>query len=319
MALPLLPALTVENLTVRFPVGRDWLGRPKAHAHALNGIDLSIPRGHTLGIVGESGCGKSTLAGVLTGLVTPQDGQVAIDGAPLPFGKPVERMQIVFQDPNSSLDFRLPVWRVITEPLFLREAKPKAELRAIAANLAGLVGLRPEHIDRYPHEFSGGQRQRIAIARALAPDPDILILDEPTSALDVSVQAQVLNLLVTLQQQRKLTYLFISHNVSVIRHIADFVAVMYLGQVVEYGPAQSVLEHPVHPYTRLLLDSVPVLGQPPGNDALDLSELPSNRTLPGGCFYQKRCPKAGPGCDRPQALLPLAVPGDGRQIRCGRA
>lgn len=307
--------LAVENLEVRFPVRRDWLGRPKSFAHALNGITLSATRGQTLGIVGESGCGKSTLAQVLTGLVPPDSGSVHVVAGRRGIGRPV---QIVFQDPNSSLDPRMRVWRVITEPVFLRRKLQRAELHALAERLAVQVGLRAEHVDRYAHEFSGGQRQRIAIARALSSDPEVIILDEPTSALDVSVQAQILNLLLELQQRQDLTYVFISHNVAVIRHIADRVAVMYLGQILEIGAAADVMSSPRHPYTQLLLESVPRVnaGEAPAVPA-DTSELPSNRNLPGGCFFRERCPRSAAGCEKPQRLGGLTdLPN--HEVRCHR-
>jgi peptide/nickel transport system ATP-binding protein len=189
-------------------------------------------------------------------------------------------------------------------------------LRALAERLAVQVGIRPEYLDRYPHQFSGGQRQRIAIARALSSDPDVIILDEPTSALDISVQAQILNLLAQLQRDRGLTFVLISHNVSVVRHLADRVAVMYLGQIVELGAAAEVLEQPSHPYTRLLLEAVPRLDQPlTGNATAQRTELPGNRVLPTGCFFRDRCPQAGAGCERPQALLPGTL----AEVRCHRA
>ncbi|AOU96756.1 peptide ABC transporter ATP-binding protein [Acidihalobacter yilgarnensis] len=306
--------LTVTGLQIRYPVKRDWLGRPRAYAHALNGIDLSVARGETLGIVGESGCGKSTLAQALIGLVTPSSGHVRVAGMSSTGG--LQPVQIVFQDPNASLDPRMRVWRIITEPVFLRSRHSRAELRRMAAALAEQVGLRAEHIDRYAHEFSGGQRQRIAIARALASEPEIIVLDEPTSALDVSVQAQILNLLLSLQQRQNLTYVLISHDVSVIRHMADRVAVMYLGQIVEIGPARSVLGEPRHPYTRLLCESVPRVdsGSAPDLPA-ETTELPSNRTLPSGCFFRERCPSAAAGCERPQALATLAYD-TAHAVRC---
>jgi peptide/nickel transport system ATP-binding protein len=308
--------LSVHDLTVRFPVSRDWLGRPTGHAHALNGIDLTLKRGETLGIVGESGCGKSTLAQVLTGLLKPNGGTVR-------FGEPrraqTTPLQIVFQDPNSSLDPRMRVWRIITEPVFLHRRIAAKDLKALAQSLAAQVGLRPEHVDRYPHEFSGGQRQRIAIARALAADPSIVVLDEPTSALDISVQAQILNLLVDLQRRHRLTYLFISHDVSVIRHVADRVAVMYLGQIVELGTAADVLDRPRHPYTRLLLEAVPRIGHPVDDEeAADARELPSNRHLPTGCFFRERCPFVAAGCDQPQVLAPPADDA-AHSVRCHRS
>jgi len=224
---------------------------------------------------------------------------------------------MVFQDPLSSLDPRLPVWRIITEPVWVQKRSSERERRQLAEDLALQVGIRPEYLDRLPHAFSGGQRQRIAIARALSSDPDIIVLDEPTSALDISVQAQILNLLVTLQQQRNLTYVLISHNVSVVRHMSDRVAVMYLGQIVELGSAAQVLGEPRHPYTRLLLDSVPRTGEPLDETlALRKTELPGNRHLPEGCFFRDRCPMAAQGCERPQPLQPSR---EGRHVRCWRS
>jgi len=291
-------AIDLQDVHLRFPFGTDWRGNARGHIHALNGIDLAIKRGETIGIVGESGCGKSTLAQILLGLLLPTDGQITreIDEA--------TGMQIVFQDPQASLNARMRVWRVITEPVFAREKRPTADLRALAADLAAKVGLRPEVLDRYPHEFSGGQRQRIAIARALSSDPDVIVLDEPTSALDISVQAQILNLLEELRRERGLTYIFISHDISVIRHMCSRIAVMYLGQIVEIGDGDRVLDAPSLPYTRLLLESVPKI-----TDAGDMSaaientELPSNRRLPQGCFFRDRCSTAQSGCEQPQSLV----------------
>ena len=306
------PLLELQGIEVRYPVGRDWLGRGKGQAHALNGIDLRLFPGETLGVLGESGCGKSTLAQVLMGLVEPVSGTLEAAGS----SSGQRNIQIVFQDPQSSLDPRLPVWKLITEPLVVRARRSAAELRAVAERLAIQVGIRPEYLDRHPHQFSGGQRQRIAIARALSSDPDVIILDEPTSALDISVQAQILNLLAQLQRERGLTFVLISHNVSVVRHLADRVAVMYLGQIVELGDAEQLLECPSHPYTRLLLEAVPRLDQPlTGDAAAQRTELPGNRVLPGGCFFRDRCPQAGAGCERPQALLPATRV----EVRCHRA
>ncbi|AUH01480.1 ABC transporter ATP-binding protein [Prodigiosinella confusarubida] len=306
--------MELRNVRVHFPVGYNWLGKPKTFVHALNGLDLDILRGETLGIVGESGCGKSTLAQLLMGLQSPSSGQLVRarqDGSWFGSG-----MQMVFQDPQSSLDSRLPVWRIITEPVYVQKHNSVAERRALAAELAAQVGIRQEYLDRLPHEFSGGQRQRISIARALSSEPDIIVLDEPTSALDISVQAQILNLLVELQQQRNLTFVLISHNVSVIRHMSDRVAVMYLGQIVELGPTQQVLGAPQHPYTRLLLDSVPQAGRSLDDGQTDRKgELPSNRDLPQGCFFRERCPYADERCQKPQDLLPTA---SGIAVRCHR-
>jgi peptide/nickel transport system ATP-binding protein len=307
--------LGLEDVRVHYPMGKDWLGRPKALAHALNGIDLQVRAGETLGVVGESGCGKSTLAQLLMGLIKPTSGKLEWI-----YNNAKERssnVQIVFQDPQSSLDPRLPVWKVITEPLFVQRSAPRRDMRDIAAKVASQVGIRSEYMDRFPHQFSGGQRQRIAIARALSSNPDIIVLDEPTSALDISVQAQILNLLAELQRSRDLTYILISHNVSVVRHMADRVAVMYLGQIVELGSAAEVLERPRHPYTQLLLDAVPRLGVPVDDAQVSApTELPGNRNLPTGCFFRDRCPKATAGCDTPQQLLPAKAAAGGERVRC---
>jgi peptide/nickel transport system ATP-binding protein len=308
----LTPVLSLEDVEVRFPVASDWLGRPNRYAHAVNGVSLEVRPGEILGIVGESGCGKSTLAQLLMGLLEPTRGRVRRPGA----GTGKASVQIVFQDPQSSLDPRLPVWRIMVEPIYVRDGGRLSSLRARAEELAGQVGLRAEQLDRYVHEFSGGQRQRIAIARALSSGPDVIVLDEPTSALDISVQAQILNLLLSLQRTQNLTYVLISHNVSVVRHLCHRVAVMYLGQIVEIGSAQDVLGDPRHPYTRVLLDAVPRLGEPFADGAPAANtELPGNRVLPAGCFFRDRCPLATVGCETPQQLarLPGAAP---RSCRC---
>ncbi|MDY7532690.1 ATP-binding cassette domain-containing protein [Pseudomonas sp. Bout1] len=311
MTVPQDSLLALRDVRVKFPVKTDWLGRPRGYAHALNGIDLQVRRGETLGIVGESGCGKSTLAQLLMGLVKPSDGEV--DWVYESARERHRHVQIVFQDPQSSLDPRLPIWKIITEPLFALGDTPKGEMRTIAARVAAQVGIRAEYLDRYPHQFSGGQRQRIAIARALASNPSILVLDEPTSALDISVQAQILNLLAELQRRLGLTYILISHNVSVVRHMADRVAVMYLGQIVELGCAEQVLEQPKHPYTQLLLEAVPKLGVALDDAYVSApTELPGNRVLPGGCFFLDRCPRRTKGCERPQRL----TGGMSQQVRC---
>ncbi|MEH0885114.1 ABC transporter ATP-binding protein [Enterobacter sp. UNJFSC 003] len=302
--------LELDSVHVNFPARKNWLGRVTEQVHALNGLDLHIHRGETLGIVGESGCGKSTLAQLLMGMLKPSTGACRRPNS-------ASGMQMVFQDPLSSLDPRLPVWRIITEPVWVQKRSSERERRHLAENLAQQVGIRPEYLDRLPHAFSGGQRQRIAIARALSSNPDIIVLDEPTSALDISVQAQILNLLVTLQRERNLTYVLISHNVSVVRHMSDRVAVMYLGQIVELGNAAQVLGEPKHPYTRLLLDSVPRTGEPLDESlALRKTDLPGNRHLPVGCYFRDRCPLATQGCESPQTLQPS---NEGRNVRCWRS
>ena len=301
--------LELDSVHVNFPARKNLLGRVTEQVHALNGMDLRIHRGETLGVVGESGCGKSTLAQLLMGMLKPSTGACQRANA-------AGGMQMVFQDPLSSLDPRLPVWRTITEPVWIQQRRSERERRQLAETLAQQVGIRAEYLDRLPHAFSGGQRQRIAIARALSSDPDIIVLDEPTSALDISVQAQILNLLVALQQQRNLTYVLISHNVSVVRHMSDRVAVMYLGQIVELGPANQVLGQPRHPYTQLLLDSVPRTGEPLDEDlALRKTDLPGNRHLPVGCYFCDRCSLATQGCEQPQQLQPSSA---SRSVRCWR-
>jgi peptide/nickel transport system ATP-binding protein len=305
--------LALNDVRVHFPVGSTWLGRPKGLAHALNGIDLDVRAGETLGVVGESGCGKSTLAQLLMDLIKPTSG--TLDWTYNDANERSSNVQIVFQDPQSSLDPRLPIWKIITEPLFVQRAAAPREMREIASKVAAQVGIRSEYLDRFPHQFSGGQRQRIAIARALSSNPDIIVLDEPTSALDISVQAQILNLLRELQRGRDLTYILISHNVSVVRHMADRVAVMYLGQIVELGSAAEVLDKPRHPYTQLLLEAVPRLGVALDNSQVAApTELPGNRQLPTGCFFRDRCPRATVGCDKPQVLA--AAKGGGGLVRC---
>lgn len=311
--------LSLNDVSMHFPLKRNFLGKPQTYARALNGISLAIKRGETLGIVGESGCGKSTLAQVLMNLLTPSKGTVEW---PSTGNKP--SIQIVFQDPQSSLDPRLPVWKIITEPLHVKGGMSTKNLRQRAEDLAKQVGIRHEYLDRFPHEFSGGQRQRIAIARALAPKPDIIVLDEPTSALDISVQAQILNLLIALQKELGLSYVLISHNVSVVKYMSQRMGVMYLGQLLELGQTAAIMDTPGHPYTQLLLDAVPNLHSTLQLDhRLDAKDLPSNRNLPAGCYFYDRCSKRdNDKCLQPQEFLRI----DGkshekaqRWVRCWRA
>ena len=255
------PLLEIVDATVRYPSRFDMLGRTIGYNTAVDRVSLTINEGETVSLVGESGCGKTSLANTLVGLVPLTSGQIKYRGQDLAALDAATRreIQIVFQDPQSSLDPRWPLWRIVTEPLTVGRSPSRAELRAAAADLCTMVGLDRNSIERLPHEFSGGQRQRIAVARALSVRPRLLLLDEPTSALDVSVQAQILNLLLDLQAEHGLTYLFISHNVSVVRHISDRVAVMYQGKIVESGPAEQVLTRPAHAYTRTLMEAVPSL------------------------------------------------------------
>jgi peptide/nickel transport system ATP-binding protein len=256
------PSLEIRRLTVRFPTKRNAFGRPTAFHEAVRGLDLDVRGGECLGIVGESGSGKTTVANAIVGLVQPASGEILWDGKRLGATRLRDpnlaaQIQLVFQDPQASLDPRMPVWAVITEGLAIRGGFSRKSLRLRAIELARMVGLSADALGRFPHAFSGGQRQRIAIARALALEPRLLVLDEPTSALDVSVQAQVLNLLLDLQLRLGLTYVLVSHDISVIAHLSHRIAVMREGEVVEEGSAATVLSAGSHPYTRALIAAVP--------------------------------------------------------------
>jgi len=292
------PLLELRDVTRHFPI-RDALGRRRGAVQAVDHVSLSVQAGQVLAVVGESGCGKSTLGRLALRLLTPDSGQVLLEGKDLAQCSARQlrmrrrEMQMIFQDPFASLDPRMTVGEAIAEPLVLHTIVPAAQRRQRVAELLSRVGLRPEHAQRWPHEFSGGQRQRIAIARALASEPKLIIGDEPVSALDVSVQAQVVNLLSDLIRDLKLTFVLISHDLGVVRHIADRVAVMYLGQVVEDGPTDQVFAEPRHPYTRALLAAVPGAGR---RASPIEGELPSPANPPMGCRFHTRCPHTEPRC-----------------------
>jgi len=292
--------LSVRELKKHFPTGRrSFLGRSHDVLRAVDGVSFDLERGQCLGLVGESGCGKTTVARTIMGLEKASGGSVTLDGHELtslgrrgwlPYRT---RVQMIFQDPYASLDPRQTVASILTEPLAIHgRGKPKQrKLRAMA--LLDVVGLNPRHINRYPHEFSGGQRQRIGIARALALEPEVLVCDEPVSALDVSIQAQIINLLVELKERFSLAYLFIAHDLAVVRHISDTVAVMYLGRVVEMAPCDTLFEAPQHPYTRALLSAVPLadpLAERQRRRILLEGDVPSPLHPPPGCAFQGRCP-----------------------------
>ena len=290
------PVLVARNLSRHYKVSRGPL-QPAAVVKALNGASLELHAGKTLAVVGESGCGKSTLARVLTMIEPPSGGELEIDGAPvdISLGRPSPELrrsvQIVFQNPYGSLNPRKTVGAMLEEPLVLNTDLRAADRRAAAVEMIRKVGLRPEHIDRFPHMFSGGQRQRIAIARALMLNPRILVLDEPVSALDLSIRAQILNLLSDLQDEFSLAYLFISHDLSVVRRIAGQVMVMYLGRPVEEGPAADIFANPRHPYTRALFSATPVADPERRRDRIRLEgEPPSPLSPPSGCPFHPRCP-----------------------------
>jgi peptide/nickel transport system ATP-binding protein len=310
------PLVEVRDLAKVFDVSAPWLNRvverkPRQYCHAVDGISFSIQRGKTLALVGESGCGKSTVARMLVGLYAPTRGSVHFDGqdaAALGDAEKLRtlrrRMQMIFQDPYASLNPRWKVLDIVSEPL--REhgmASDDATLTSRVAELLQSVGLAAGDVTKFPHQFSGGQRQRISIARALATGPEFLVCDEPTSALDVSVQAQVLNIMKDLQRSRGLTYLFISHNLAVVRHVSDQVGVMYLGRIVELADKFDLFARPRHPYTRMLLDAIPDIHMSGRSRTPVQGEVPNPLNPPTGCSFHPRCPHANARCSSERPAL----------------
>ncbi len=311
------PLVEVEGLRLHFPVRGGLLGRPIGAVKAVDGVSLSVEEGETLGLVGESGCGKSTLGRTILRLLEPTAGTLRFRGKDVTHAsqrelRPLRReMQMIFQDPYASLNPRMTVGDIVGEAFTIHGLAKGAELRAKVRDILERCGLRAEHEARYPHEFSGGQRQRIGIARALAVSPRLVVADEPISALDVSIQAQIVNLLLDLQRELGLTYLFVSHDLKVVQYIADRVAVMYLGKLAELGRAEDVYERPSHPYTRALLSAVPTTDPTRRKQRVILEgDVPSPLRPPPGCTFHPRCPEAGERCAREApALYQLGKPG----------
>ncbi len=314
------PLIEIRNARKWFPIKAGMFSPVTAHVRAVDGVDLDIQRGETVGIVGESGCGKTTLGRLIMGLIPRTEGTIQFEGVDIYSMKRKElrrRLQIVFQDPGGSMNPRMSVRSIIAEPLIVNGLADGAELTQKVADLLTIVGLKPNHMTRFPHEFSGGQKQRIALARALSLDPDFILLDEPTSALDVSVQAQVLNLLDSIQKERGLTFIFITHSLNVVNHISDRVAVMYLGKIVEIAKTDELFANPAHPYTHALLSAIP---QPKVEDKkkerIVLSgDVPSPANPPTGCSFHTRCPIAVEGkCDVDEPELNVVL--GGHKVAC---
>lgn len=317
--LEMKPILEIRNLCKYFPVGK------KASVHAVENVSFTVARGETLGIVGESGCGKSSMGRTILKITDPTSGQIIFDGDDITklsnrkMGPYRRRMQMIFQDPYASLNPRMTVGEIIEEPMIIHHMGTPKEIKQIVQDLIQTVGLKPDHIRRYPHEFSGGQRQRIGIARALALNPEFIICDEPISALDVSIQAQVINLLEKLQRERGFSYLFIAHDLEMVHHISHKIGVMYLGNMVEFGDSDEVYKNPVHPYTKALISASPVPDPVQAKEKKRIileGEVPSPINPPKGCPFCPRCKYATEKCHTEKPAMGEIK---GRMVACWNA
>jgi peptide/nickel transport system ATP-binding protein len=316
--------LKVTGLQKHFPIKKGLLQRQVGAVHAVDGLDFEVKAGETLGVVGESGCGKSTMGRLITRLLEPTAGKIEFEGKDITHlgvggMRPLRRdVQMIFQDPYSSLNPRHTIGTIVSAPFKLQGVEPKGGIKKEVQRLLSVVGLTPEHYNRYPHEFSGGQRQRIGIARALALNPKLVVADEPVSALDVSIQAQVVNLLDDLQQELGLTYVIIAHDLSVVRHVSDRIAVMYLGKIVELADRESLYKAPMHPYTKALMSAVPIPDPRRKNEKSDRillqGDVPSPISPPSGCRFHTRCWKATQVCKTVEPKLVELKPG--QQVAC---
>ena len=308
------PLLQVSGLKKYFPVKKDTYFEKQRYLKAVDGVSFEIFKGETLGLVGESGCGKSTTGKMIVKLLNPSEGKIQYEGEEIFSAAPAKarelrkKVQMIFQDPYSSLDPRMSAGRIIMEPLTVHGVKEGAKERVLS--IMDDVGLLREYYDRYPHEFSGGQRQRIGVARALALNPSLVICDEPVSALDVSIQAQIVNLMQDLQDKYKLTYLFISHDLRIVKHICDRIAVMYLGRIVELAPKDEIFDSPLHPYTRALLSAIPDSDPEQSKEALPiLGDVASPIDPPSGCHFHPRCPDCMDICRKSSPVMTESSPG----------